>query len=68
MDGFLDWITSNAPLVLTWIVAVVGIASFATKAVAPLTETKLDDKLAGFFSKLQSILDKLALNSKPPVA
>lgn len=53
-----------APLVLTWIVAVVGVASFAARTIAPLTKTTVDDKLAGFFSKLKGILDKLALNNK----
>lgn len=44
--------------------AIVGAASVAVRAIAPITATKLDDKLAGVISKVHSLLSKLALNPK----
>ena len=45
-------------------VVVVGAASVVAVAVAPLTDTKIDDKLAGIFSKAKKLLDAVALNLK----
>lgn len=59
-----DTILSYAPLVLAWAIAIVGSASVAAAAIAPLTETKVDDKLAGLLSRLKALLDKIALNPK----
>lgn len=43
---------------------VVGVASVGAAGLAPLTSTKLDDKLAGLLSKLKKVLDGVALNLK----
>lgn len=64
MDGILDTIATKAPVVLAWTVAIVGSASVAAAAIAPLTKTKWDDRLAGLLSKLKGLLDKVALNPK----
>lgn len=60
----MDKVLELAPLVLAWALAVVGGASVLAAGVAPLTETKWDDKLAGLLSKLKGWLDTLALNPK----
>ncbi len=44
------------------LLAVVGGASVAVKLVAPLTKTKVDDKLAGWLSKIEAVLKTIALN------
>lgn len=58
----MEWFLSNWPLVVQAVLAVIGGASVAVKLIAPLTSTKLDDKLAGILSKVHSLLSKLALN------
>lgn len=54
----------NLYLYLTAALAVVGAASVAAAAIAPLTKTKVDDKVAGVLSKVHGLLSKLALNPK----
>lgn len=56
----LDKIMVYLPVALT----VIGAASVAVKAIAPLTKTKVDDKLGGALTKLVNLLGKLALNPK----
>lgn len=46
------------------VMVVVGVASVAAAALAPLTDTKLDDKAAGLLGKLKKLLDAVALNLK----
>lgn len=43
---------------------IVAGASVIAAGVAPLTETKWDDKAAGLLSKAKKLLDMLALNFK----
>lgn len=61
----MDTVLEYGPVILTWALVIIGGASTLAAGIAPLTETKWDDKLAGFLSKLKNILDKLALNPKP---
>ncbi len=44
--------------------AIIGAASVMVKTIAPLTDTKFDDKLAGWISKAAALLGKVALNPK----
>ena len=60
----MSWFVSNGPVVLTWALAIVGGASALVLAVAPLTKTKVDDKLGGALSALHGLLSKVALNPK----
>lgn len=54
MGEIIEWV----PVVL----AVIGGASVVAKVMAPLTKTKLDDKLAGWLGKAHAVISKLALN------
>ncbi len=58
----MSWLSN--PMTLVWALAVVGGASALVRAVAPLTKTKVDDKLAGALSFLHKLLSKVALNGK----
>lgn len=58
-----NWMT-----VLTIVLTVVGAASVAVKAFAPLTKTTVDDKLGGALSWIHNLLSKIALNPKDPGA
>ena len=43
---------------------VISSASVLAAAIAPLTATKIDDKVAGWLSKIKKVLDAVALNFK----
>lgn len=61
----MSWFVTNGPTVLLWASAIVGGASALVLAVAPLTKTKVDDKLGGLLNKLHGLLSKVALHPKP---
>ncbi len=44
--------------------AIIGAASVAVKTIAPLTDTKFDDKLGGWLTKISDLISKVALNPK----
>ena len=52
----LNWIGSNWTEMLTASLMVLGGLQAAAWAIAPLTETKLDDKVAGWLSKMYNAL------------
>lgn len=58
------WLASNWLTLLTAASFVISGASVAVHMIAPLTESKFDDKLDGALSKLRGLLEKLALNKK----
>jgi len=58
----MSWLVLHWSDLLVAVLAVIGGASAAVKVIAPLTDSKLDDKLAGWLSKAHSFLSKLALN------
>lgn len=57
----MDWLISNYAAVGLAILSVVGGASIAAKLIAPLTKTKVDDKLANVLSFIHSMLTKIGL-------
>lgn len=58
----LVWFVQNWSTCLVAVLSFIGGASVAVKAIAPLTESKLDDKLSGVLTKVHNLLSKLALN------
>lgn len=59
-----SWVTANWAVLLTSALAVVGGASVAVKAIAPLTATKWDDKLSGWLTKVHGWMSVVALKKK----
>lgn len=57
----MSWFLENWSTILVTALSVIGGASVALKAVAPLTAWKGDDKAAGWLDKAHSVLSKLAL-------
>jgi hypothetical protein len=58
----MSWLSSHGPEILTWALVIVGSASVLVRGIAPLTKTKLDDKLGSALSTLHGLLGKVALN------
>jgi len=62
----MSWLMSNWLLLLTVVLTAVGGASVVVKAIAPLTNTKIDDWVGGALSWIHNLLSKIALNPKDP--
>ncbi len=58
----LDWLSANWMTCLLVVTSTVTAASVALHAIAPLTETKADDKAAAGADWLLALLKKLSLN------
>lgn len=58
----MSWILDNWMTVLVVILTVIGAASVVVKAIAPLTASKTDDKVAGWLDKVHAWLSRVALN------
>jgi hypothetical protein len=57
----MEFLANHGAELLVGALAFVGGCAALAKVVAPLTDTKVDDKLAGALSKLYGLLSKLAL-------
>lgn len=57
----MEFLSNHGAELLVGTLAFVGGCAALAKVVAPLTETKVDDKLAGLLSKAHKFLSKLAL-------
>ena len=62
----MEWLLTNWQMLLTVVLAVIGGASVVVKAVAPLTNTTVDDKLGGALTWLYNLLSRIALNPSNP--
>jgi hypothetical protein len=60
-ENEVEFLSAHGMELLVGALAFVGGAAALCKVVAPLTDTKVDDKLAGALSKLYGLLSKLAL-------
>lgn len=62
----MEWLMANWLTILTVALTVVGAASVAVKAIAPLTKTRIDDWVGGALSWVHNLLQKIALNPQDP--
>lgn len=59
----MDWLQENWLTLLNIAAGLIAAASVALKLLAPKTENKTDDKIAGWLDKLVGLLSKLSLNT-----
>lgn len=55
----MSWLLENWSVIGLAALSVIGGLWAAAKAIAPLTDSKLDDKLAGILGKVHGVLTKL---------
>lgn len=58
---YLNWVVNNYQLVIITVLSLIGGASVALAAIAPLTKTTKDDRVLAVLNKAHSFLSKLAL-------
>ena len=60
----LNWLVENWQTIAITVTSIIGAASMAVAAIAPLTKTDTDDKVLSILSRAHKWLSKLALNPK----
>lgn len=64
MGEIISWVIANYQMVIGVVGTVVMGASIAVRAIAPLTATDKDDRVASWLGKVHGFLGRLALNPK----
>ena len=63
----MSWIIANYTVILVAVVSVIGGASVIVRAIAPLTKSTADNKVAKVLGKIHGWLSKIAMNPKKDV-
>lgn len=59
---YINWVIANYQTILIAATSIVGAASMAVAAIAPLTKSDVDDRALSWIKRAHKLLSKIALN------